>query len=76
KKRLLGFLQEFKSNNELYKFTVENGCLPSHTGEILTELQKSDRLEADPPDTRKRSFYLNWDNYHQQIIKAKFRIRK
>lgn len=75
-KRLIEFLQEFRSNNELYKFTLENGCLPSHTGKILKDLQKSGRLETEPSDTRKNSFYLNWKNYSQQVTKAEFRIKK
>ena len=74
-KRLNCFLQDFRSNNDLYKFTLENGCLPMHTGEILRELQGNGRLEADPSNTRRNSFYLNWDNYRKQEVKAKFRIR-
>ena len=76
KKRLFDFLQDFRSNNELYKFTLESGCLPTHTGEILRELRENERLEADPSDTRKGSFYINWKNYNRQIVKAKFRIIK
>ena len=75
KEQLITFLQDFRSNNELYKFTLENGCLPTHTGEILKELQKNGRLENEPSDTRKSSFYLNWRYYKNQEIKAKFRIK-
>lgn len=50
RKRLIGFLQDFRSNNDLYKFTLENGCLPKHTKEILSELQKEGSLEAKPFD--------------------------
>jgi three-Cys-motif partner protein len=76
KKRLVIFLQDFRSNNELYKFTLENGCLLTHTVEILKGLQKSGSLEAEPSDTRKNSFYLSWENYRKKIVKAKFRIKK
>lgn len=75
RKCLVGFLQDFRSNNELYKFTLENGCLPTHAFEILQGLQKNGRLEAEPSDIRKRSFYLSWDYYKTQEIKAKFRIK-
>jgi len=75
-KRLVVFLQDFRNNNELYKFTLKNGCLPKHTVEILRGLQKSERLEAEPSDTRKNSFYLSWKNYRQKIIRAKFRTKK
>ncbi|MHC4757697.1 MAG: three-Cys-motif partner protein TcmP [Planctomycetota bacterium] len=75
RKQLITFSQDFRSNNELYKFTLENGCLPMHTCEILKELQKNGRLEAKPSDTRKSSFYLNWNYYKNQEVKAKFRIK-
>jgi three-Cys-motif partner protein len=74
KKRLVAFLQDFRSNNELYEFTLENGCLPKHTRELLEGLGKDGRLEVKPSDTRKRAFYLNWKNYKNQEVKAKFRI--
>jgi len=76
REQLITFLQDFKSNNELYKFTLENGCLPKHTGAILKELQNNGRLEPKPADTRKGSFYLNWDYYKNRKVKVKFRIRK
>ncbi len=75
-KRLISFLQDFKSNNELYKFTLENGCLPMHTNEILRGLQKNGRLESEPTDIRKSSFYLNWNCYKNNEVKAKFRIKR
>jgi len=74
--QLITFLQDFRSNNELYKFTLENGCLPTHTGEILKGLQKSKNLEVEPSDTRKSSFYINWEHYRDQQIRAKFRVIK
>lgn len=74
-KRLESFLNVYRSNNELYKFTLEQGCLPTHAVEVLKNLQKEGRLEADPTDTKKSSFYLNWNYYNQQIVKAKFRVK-
>jgi three-Cys-motif partner protein len=75
RKQLVSFLNAYKSNKELYKFTLEQGCLPTHAVEILKELLKEGRLEVDPADTRKRSFYVNWPNY-RRMSKAKFRIIK
>lgn len=75
-KRLVAFLKDYRSNNELYEFTLENGCLPTHTREILCELQNDGRLKADQSDIRRGSFYINWKNYREQIVKARFRIRK
>jgi hypothetical protein len=74
--RLATFLQEFRNNGELYKFTLENGCLSRHIFEILCKLQKDGRLEIEPSDTRKRSFYINWENYNRKILKIRVRIKK
>lgn len=76
KKQLVMFLRDFRSNNDLYEFTLVNGCLPRHAFEILCEIQKDGRLEVVPSDTRKSSFYINWENYNQKIVKVKIRIRK
>ena len=74
--KLIGFLQgDFKSNNDLYKFTLENGCLPKHTNKILRELQNEGRIQSQPADIRKGSFYINWDNYSKGEVKAKFRMK-
>ena len=75
-KWLIIFLRDFRSNNKLYKFTLENGCLPTHTVSILKKLQKSGKLEAVPSNIRKNSFYLSWENYRQKADKAKFRIKQ
>jgi len=74
--QLVDYLHVFRSNNELYKFTLENGCLPTHTVDVLKRLQKNGRLETKPSDTRKSSFYLNWRHYRNQEVKAKYRIKK
>lgn len=75
-KQLITFLQDFRSNNDLYEFTLGNGCLPRHSFEILCKLQKDERLGVDPSDTRKSSFYINWENYNQQLVKVRIRIRE
>lgn len=74
--RLITFLRDFRSNNDLYEFTLRNGCLPRHTFEILCKLQKDRRLEVDPSDTRKSSFYINWKTYNRKIVKVKIRVSK
>ena len=76
KRQLFAFLHEYRSNNELYQFTLENGCLPTHTFDILEELRAEKRLEVKPSDTRKRSYYLSWNYYKRREIKAEFRIKK
>jgi three-Cys-motif partner protein len=77
KSKLVGFLKSnFKTNNELYKFALEYGCLPRQANEVLKELQKEKRLQVKPSDIRKGSFYINWDYYHKQEVKAEFCIRE
>ncbi len=73
KGQLFAFLQKYRSNIELYQFTLENGCLPTHTFDILEELRAEKKLEVKPSDTRKRSYYLSWNYYKRREIKAKFR---
>ena len=75
-KQLISYLNDYRSNNELYKFALGQGCLPTHAVEVLKKLQKDGRLEADPSDTRKGSFYLHWKYYNMGLVKAKFRIIK
>ncbi|MCK5603259.1 three-Cys-motif partner protein TcmP [Candidatus Pacearchaeota archaeon] len=73
---LIDFLQDFRSNNELYKFTLEKGCLPKQTGEFLKGLENNGRLEKDPADTRRGSYYMAWKYYSKREVKAKFRVKR
>ena len=76
KVKLIEFLQNsFRSNNDLYKFTLEYGCLPKHTNEILRDLQKEERIQSQPSDIRRKTFYINWENYRKQDVKAAFRMK-
>ena len=42
--------------------------------DLLRELQKGRRLETNPVDTRKGSFYLSWKYFKNNEIKARFRV--
>ena len=74
RKRLVSFLNAYRSNKELYKFTLEHGCLPTHAVEILKGLRKEGRLAVDSVDTKGKGFYVNWPNYRQKA-KVRFRIK-
>ncbi len=74
KNKLINFLQEDRTNNEVYEFTLINGYLPKQSNNILRDLQNKDKLEFDRK-VRKNSFYLNYDNYKKSIIKYKVRIK-
>ncbi|PUV25149.1 three-Cys-motif partner protein TcmP [Sphingobacterium athyrii] len=73
------FLKEKRSNKDLYQFSLHNGYLPSHTGQILKKCQDDGNLIATLPDgsrARKSSFYISWDNYkNNQSEKAFFRLK-
>ena len=70
KEKLINFLQIYKTNNEIYKFTLTNGYLPKHSNEILRDLQDQDKLDFDRR-IRKNSFYLNYSHYKKNTIKYK-----
>lgn len=64
------FLKEFKTNVDLYKFTLKMGFRPTHVVEIL----KTEELIFDR-EVRKNSFYINYTNYKEKNIKYKVRIQ-
>jgi three-Cys-motif partner protein len=50
-----------KTNNDIYKYCLENGFLPKHANEILTILRKGGKLIVSPEDSK--WFYIGWDYY-------------
>lgn len=67
------YLVEYRTNNEIYEFTLIAGFLPKHSNEILKDLFKNHKLEFDR-DVRKNSFYLNYGYYKNKDIKYKAKI--
>jgi three-Cys-motif partner protein len=66
------------TNGELYRLTLQNGHLPCHTNEILTNLQKEGRLlvtKADGTMARKAAFYLSYKLYKEEPDKIKVRLK-
>ena len=65
--KLINFMSSKpRSNGELYNFTLKNRFLPSHANQVLSSLQTNDKLEVirtDGGKVRKKSFYINYDNY-------------
>lgn len=49
------------TNQDVYKYCVENGFLPKHVNEMLTALRKNEKLIIKPEDSR--GFYISWDYY-------------
>jgi three-Cys-motif partner protein len=68
---LRNFLQEYRTNIDLYEFTLKSGFLPKHTTKIL----KKENLIFDR-EVRKNSFYIGYKEYYKkENIKYKVRIK-
>ncbi|MCX5634383.1 MAG: three-Cys-motif partner protein TcmP [Planctomycetota bacterium] len=64
-----------KTNNDIYKYCLENGFLPTHVNNIFKKLQKEGILKVFPETTRPGAFYINWNNYKTGTVKVEFAIR-
>lgn len=56
----------FKSNKELYEFTLKKGHLPKHTIQILKKWQDNKNLISKTPigeNGRKSAFYISYNDY-------------
>jgi hypothetical protein len=65
-KILEAYLEQKRSNKELYVFTLRKGHLPAHTTQILKKWQDDGILVATLPDgkpARKSAFYISWSSY-------------
>ena len=62
-KNLKFYLEEQRTNCDVYKFTLNQDFLPKHTNLILKKLQKQGQLEVTPKPTRKGSFYVGYNHY-------------
>jgi len=66
------------SNSELYEFTLRQGFLPKHTNEVLFNWQENGKVEVQLEDgslARKKSFYLNYENYKKAPNRVTFKIK-
>lgn len=71
--KLKGFLEEPRSNSEVYEFTLHCGFLPTHTVEVLTSWQNNGVLEVKLPDgtkARKNAFYISYDHFKKEPQKV------
>lgn len=78
-RNLKNFLNNgFKSNSDLYQFTLHYGHLPKHTNQILCQLQNEGRLtviRTDGTVARKASFYINYTDYKAYPNKIKIAFK-
>lgn len=69
--RLEEFLQKWRSNGEIYEFSLKSGFLPKHTKEMLKRLNEFGKLEFDRKLERKNAFYLA----SKERKKEKYKVR-
>lgn len=70
--KLMEFLNEPRTNGEIFEFTLRCGYLSKHSKEILSNLQKQGNIKAileDTSDARKNAFYLNYKCYKEEYSK-------
>lgn len=76
-KKLQEFLAIFRTNGEIYEFTLHQRHRPSHANQVLIKLQNEQKITAlkkDGTPARKSSFYLSYDNYKNESDKIKVKI--
>lgn len=71
--KLNPFLQESRTNGDIYVFTLHAGFLPTHATEILNAWQKDGKISIERTDggkLRKGAFYISYDNYRDEPTKV------
>lgn len=77
--KLKDFLRtEAKTNGQVYEFTLKEEYLPKHTNEIFKDWQNNGMISVitkDGIDARKKSFYVNYENYFNQPDRVKIKLK-
>lgn len=76
--KLKEFLNQKRSNAEVYSFSLHSGFRPTHTNEILTAWQEQGTLDvmlADGKPARKKAFYVSYDNYRDVPQKVTIKLK-
>ena len=67
---LLHYLKLPRTNNDIYKYTLENEFLPSQAKQVLMKLQEEKRISVikykDKTTARKSAFYLSYHYYKEE----------
>lgn len=78
-RNLMNFLKGvYRSNAEVYEFTIRNGHLVGHANDILSRAQNDGHLEVvakDGKTVRKNSFFVRYRDYKDEPDKIKMRIK-
>lgn len=73
KKDLVRFLEEEKTNNDIYYFTLKSSFLPKYTNNLLKQLDKDGSLVFDIE--KPRGYYLAYMYYKNNDIKYKVKMK-
>ena len=76
--KLVSYLKDYRSNGDLYNFTLEHSYLPKHTYEILMDWQECSMItieEYEGTRANKNAFYLNYDNYQKNFNRIKIKMK-
>lgn len=71
--KLKDYLVEYRTNNEIYEFTLKTGFLPKQTSEILKILKNKNILKFNN-DSKGNYFYIGWKYYKSSDIKYEVKI--
>jgi hypothetical protein len=78
-KKVREFISIWRTNKELYEFTLNSGFLPKHISPILKNLKLKDLLEIERLDgvaSEPMSFFLTYENYKEKDLKLKLKLVK
>lgn len=68
----------FRTNKQVYEFTIRNGHLISHATDILSKIQSEGSLEIiskDGKSVRNNTFYIKYKDYRDNPDKIKMKIK-
>lgn len=68
-----------RTNGEIYKFTLRQGYLTTHTNQILRDWQNNSKLDvllSNGEKARKSAFYNNYTNYRDFPRKVILKLKK
>lgn len=72
---LAEFLENERTNGELYETTITSGFLPKHTNSILEQFQNQGALTVNAlGKTRKGAFYNSYPNYRDTPNRITFKL--
>ena len=75
--RVLFLKEGYKTNAEIYEYTLRLGHLPKHTVNILTKFQNENKIITETlngGNPRKGSFYLNYKCWKNEPNKIKIKL--